>query len=46
MLAAEVEEFLSALKPGTRHVYQRGLAQISGVFVQSRFGCGWLSIAC
>ena len=27
MLAAEVEEFLSALKPGTRHVYQRGLAK-------------------
>jgi len=25
MLQAEVEEFLSALKPGTRHVYQRGL---------------------
>jgi integrase len=27
MLAAEVEEFLSALKPGTGHVYQRGLAK-------------------
>jgi integrase len=27
MLQAEVEEFLSALKPGTRHVYQRGLAK-------------------
>jgi integrase len=25
MLQAEVEEFLSALKPGTKHVYQRGL---------------------
>jgi hypothetical protein len=27
MLAAEAEEFLSALKPGTKHVYQRGLAK-------------------
>jgi len=27
MLAAEVEEFLSALKPGTRHVYERGLTK-------------------
>jgi integrase len=27
MLQAEVEEFLSALKPGTRHVYQRDLAK-------------------
>ena len=27
MLAAVVEEFLSALKPGTRHVYKRGLAK-------------------
>ena len=27
MLAAEVEEFLSALKLGTRHVYQRGLTK-------------------
>jgi len=25
MLQAEVEEFLSAFKPGTKHVYQRGL---------------------
>jgi len=27
MLQAEVEEFLSALKPGTKHVYQRGIAK-------------------
>jgi integrase len=27
MLAAEAEEFLSALKPGTRHVYMRGLGK-------------------
>ena len=41
MLQAEVEEFLSALKPGTKHVYQRGLAK----FQEFLAGQG-LDVAC
>jgi len=47
MLAAEAEEFLSALKPGTRHVYMRGLGKFQEFLAgQGLDVAGWLSIAC